>query len=86
MLRRLGFSAALLALIAAIAIPVASASAPIHEDFVFSDITFEDFYLSDACGTTVLDTITVRVSVTFFPAAHRSPAHEVDTMTNGRIT
>ena len=85
MLGRLGFSAALLALIAAIVIPTATASAPIHEDFVFSDITFEDFYLSDACGTTVLDTVNVSVSVTFFPAAHGSPANEVDTL-NGSIT
>ena len=86
MLGRLGFCAALVALIAALVIPTAGASAPIRENFVFSDITFEDFYLSDACGTTVLDTITVSVSVTFFPAAHGSPAHEVDTLTNGRIT
>jgi hypothetical protein len=65
--------------------PDAGASAPIREELVFSDITFEDFYLSDACGTTVLDTVTVRLSVTFFPAAHGSPAHEVDTL-NGSIT
>jgi hypothetical protein len=85
MLGRLGFWAALVALIAAIVTPIAGASAPIREEVVFSDITFEDFYLSDACGTTVLDTVTVSVSVTFFPAAHGSPAHEVDTL-NGSIT
>ena len=84
MLGRLGFSATLVALIAAIVIPTAGANAPIHEEVVFSDITFEDFYLSDACGTTVLDTVTVSLSVTFFPAAHGSPAHEVDTLTNGK--
>jgi hypothetical protein len=33
----------------------------------------------------VLDTVSVSVSVTFFPAAHASPAHEVDTL-NGSIT
>jgi hypothetical protein len=85
MLGRLGFSAALVTLIAAIVIPTAGASAPIHEEIVFSDITYQDFYLSDACGTTVLDTINIRLSVTFFPAAHGSPAHEVDTL-NGTIT
>jgi hypothetical protein len=83
---RLGISVALAALIAAIVIPVAGASAPIREEFAFSDITFEDFYLSEACGTTVLDTIDVAVSVTFFPADHGSPAHEVDTFSNGTIT
>jgi hypothetical protein len=85
MLGRLGFSAALVTLIAAIVIPTAGASAPIREEVVFSDVTFEDFYLSDACGTTVLDTVSVSVSLTFFPAAHVSPAHEVDTL-NGSIT
>lgn len=86
MLGRLGFSAALVTLIAAIVIPTAGAIAPIHEEIVFSDVTYQDFYLSDACGTTVLDTVSVRLSVTFFPAAHGSPAHEVDTLTNGSIT
>jgi hypothetical protein len=82
---RLGFTVALATLFAVFAIPTATAGAPIREEIVFTDVTFEDFYLSDACGTTVLDTVTVRVSVTFFPAAHGSPAHEVDTL-NGRIT
>jgi len=86
MLGRLGFSAALMTLIAAIVIPTAGASAPIREEVVFSDVTFEDFYLSDACGTTVLDTISVTASVTFFPAANGLPAHEIDTFRNGSIT
>ena len=86
MLGRLGFSAALVTLIAAIVIPTAGASAPIQEEIVFTDVTYPDFYLSDACGTTVLDTVSVSLSVTFFPAAHGSPAHEVDTLTNGTIT
>lgn len=85
MLGRLGFSAAFVALLAAIVIPVAGASAPIREEVVFSDVTFEDFYLSDACGTTVLDTVSVSLSVTFFPAADEAPAHEVDTL-RGTIT
>lgn len=83
---RLGFAAALVALIAAIVIPAAAASAPIHEVIVFSDVTYPDSYLSDACGTTVLDTVSVSLSVTFFPAAHGLPAHEVDTLTHGSIT
>ena len=85
MLGRLGFTAILVALIAAIAIPTAGAGPPIREEVVFTDVTFDDFYLSDACGTTVLDTVSVTISVTFFPAAHGSPAHEVDTL-NGSIT
>jgi hypothetical protein len=86
MLGRLGFSAALVALIAAIAIPTAGASAPIREEVVFSDITFEDLYLSEACRTTVLDTVNVTLSVMFFPAADGLPAHEIDTFKNGSIT
>ena len=85
MLGRLGFSAALVTLVAALVIPIAGASAPIREEVVFTDLTFDDFYLSDACGTTVLDTIDLSVSVTFFPAAHGSPANEVDRL-NGSIT
>jgi hypothetical protein len=85
MLSRLVSYAALAALIAAIVIPTAGASAPIREELVFSDITFDDFYLSDACGTTVVNTIDVRVLVIFFPAAHDAPAHEVDVF-NGSIT
>jgi hypothetical protein len=86
MLGRLGFSATLATLFAAVAIPTATAGAPIHEEIVFTDVTYQDFYLSDACGTTVLDTVSVRLSATFFPAAHGSPAHEVDTLTHGSIT
>jgi hypothetical protein len=85
MLGRLGFSAIFAALIAAIAIPTAGAGAPIREQVVFTDVTYEDFYLTDACGTTVLDTVTVSLSATFFPAAHGSPANEVDTL-SGSIT
>ena len=83
---RLGFTVTLATLFAAVAIPTATAGAPIQEEIVFTDVTYPDFYLSDGCGTTVLDTVSVRLSVTFFPAAHGSPAHEVDTLTNGRIT
>jgi hypothetical protein len=73
------------ALIAATVIPIAGAGAPIREEVVFTDVTFDDFYLSDACGTTVLDTASVTISVTFFPAAQGAPAHEVDTL-SGTIT
>jgi len=85
MLGKLGLGAILVALIAAIAIPTAGASPPIREEIVFTDITYDDFYLSDACGTTVLDTVNVALTATFFPAAHGSPAHEVDTL-RGSIT
>jgi hypothetical protein len=86
MLGRLGYTAALALLLAVVAIPTATADAPIQEQIVFTDVTYPDFYLSDACGTTVLDTVSVTLSVTFFPAAHGSPAHEVDRLTHGSIT
>lgn len=86
MLGRLGFFAALVTLIAAIVIPTAGAAPPIHEEVAFSDITYDDLYLSDACGFTVIDNLSANVSVTFFPADHGSPAHEVDTLTHGVIT
>jgi len=86
MLGRLGFVAALVTLIAVIVIPTAGATAPIREEVVFSDVTYDDFYLSDACGFTVINNLSADVSVTFFPAAHGSPAHEVDTLTHGVIT
>jgi hypothetical protein len=86
MLGRLGFTVALATLFAAVAIPTATAGAPIQEEIVFTDVTYQDFYLSDACGTTVLDTVSVTLSAIFFPAAHGSPAHEVDTLTHGSIT
>jgi hypothetical protein len=85
MLSRLGFTATLVALIAAIAIPTAGAGPPIREEVVFTDVTYDDFYLSDACGTAVVDTVNVSLTAMFFPAAHGSPANEVDTL-NGTIT
>jgi hypothetical protein len=86
MLGRLGFCAALVTLLAVVVIPTAGASPPIREEVVFSDVTYDDFYLSDACGTTVIDTLSAEVSVAFFPAAQGRPAHEVDTLTHGVIT
>ena len=65
-----------------VVIPIAGASAPIHEEIVFSDVTFEDFYLSDACGTTVLDTVSVSLSATFFPA-HDPEAEQPAAPTTG---
>jgi hypothetical protein len=85
MLGRLGFSAALAMLIAAAIISSASAARPIHESITFEDIEFPDAYLSDACGTEVIDTVTVALTATFFPANEGAPAHEVDTI-RGSIT
>ena len=86
MLGRFGFTATLAALIAAVLIPSAAASAPIHEELVLDGVAIPDFYLSDACGTTVVDTLSGRLTATLFPAGPNSPAHEVDTLTNGSIT
>jgi hypothetical protein len=86
MLGRFGFTAALAALTAAVLIPSAAASAPIHEEVSLDGVTIPDFYLSDACGTTVLDTLSGGLTATFFPAGPNSPAHEVDTLTGGTIT
>lgn len=86
MLGKVGFTAALAALIAAVLIPNAAASAPIHEEIVLDGVTIPDIYLSDACGTTVVDTLSGRLTATLFPAGPNSPAHEVDTLTGGTIT
>lgn len=85
MSRRFFFTAALAALVAAVIIPSASGARPIHETVTFEDITFPDSYLSDACGTTVLDTLSATLTVTLFPATSGAPAHEVDTI-SGSIT
>jgi hypothetical protein len=49
-------------------------------------VTFPDAYLTDACGRTVLDTVSGRLTATFFAAHGSVPAHEVDTLTGGQIT
>jgi hypothetical protein len=67
-------------------VPTAGATRPIHEEITLDGVTIPDFYLSDACGTTVLDTISGRLTGTQFPAGPNSPAHEVDTLTGGTIT
>jgi hypothetical protein len=85
MARKFFFTAALAALLAAVIIPSASAARPIHESITFEDITFPDVYLSDACGTEVLDTVSATLTATFFPANEGAPAHEVDTI-RGTIT
>lgn len=87
MLGKFGFAAALAALTAAVLISgAAAAGAPIHEEVSLDGVTIPDLYLSDACGTTVLDTLSGRLTATFFPAGPNSPAHEVDTLTGGTIT
>jgi hypothetical protein len=85
MSRRFFFTAALTALVAAVIIPSASAARPIHESVTFEDITFPDAYLSDACGTTVVDTFSGTFTATLFPASSGASAHEVDTI-RGSIT
>jgi hypothetical protein len=83
---KLGLTVALAALFAAIVIPSAGATAPIHESITLDGVTFPDAYLTDACGTTVLDTVSGRLTATLFPAGPGAPAHEVDTITGGTIT
>lgn len=83
---RFCFTAGLVAVVAAVLVPAAGASGPIHEEVTLSGVTFPDAYLSDQCGTTVLDTVSGRLTGTLFPANAGAPAHEVDTITNGSIT
>ena len=83
---KMAFTAALALLLAAIVVPSAGATRPIHEEVTLTDVTFPDAYLSDACGTDVLDTVNGRLTATLFPAGPGSPAHEVDTLTGGTIT
>jgi hypothetical protein len=85
MSQRFFFTAALAALVAAVIIPSASAAGPIRETVTFEDVTFPDAYLSDACGTTVEDTLSATLTATLFPATSGAPAHEVDTI-RGSIT
>jgi hypothetical protein len=83
---KLSVLAAFAAVVAAIVVPSAAARAPIHEEVTLSGVTLFDAYLSDACGTDVLDTVSGRLTATLFPAGPHSPAHEVDTLTHGTIT
>ena len=83
---RIVFTAVLAALLALFVIPSAGASRPIHESIILDGVTIPDFYLSDACGTTVFDTLSGRLTATLFPAVGGAPAHEVDTITGGSIT
>lgn len=85
-MRRSWFTAALAVVGAAVLSPVAGAAAPVHEEFTLNDVTFPDAYLSSACGFTVLDTVSGRLTGTLFAAQGTEPAHEVDTLTGGRIT
>ena len=80
------FTVGLVMLVVAILSPTAGAAAPAHEELTLSNVTFPDEYLTDACGTTVLDTVSGRLTATFFAAHGTLPAHEVDTLTGGLIT
>jgi hypothetical protein len=64
----------------------AMANAPIRQSFMLNDATFPDAYLSDACGTTVLDTVSVTINVTVFFDTSGTAVAEVDTVTRGTIT
>jgi hypothetical protein len=76
----------LLLLVAAVVVPAAGANAPIRQTFTLSDVTFPDAYLSDACGTTVLDTVSVTITVAVFVDTNGTAVAEVDTVTRGTIT
>lgn len=85
-MRKACFTAGLAVLVAAVLSPAAGAAAPVHEEITLSNVTFPDVYLSSACGITVLDTVSGRLTATLFAAQGSAPAHEVDTLTGGRIT
>lgn len=80
------FIAGFAVLVAAVLSPSAGAAGPVREEVVLNNVTFPDAYLSDACGFTVLDTVSGRLTGTLFAANGSAPAHEIDTLTGGQIT
>jgi hypothetical protein len=83
----MGVRALLASLLAVILFaPAAAANAPIRQHFTFSDFTFPDSYLSDACGTEILSTIGGTFDVRLFVDTSDTPVAEVDTVTRGSIT
>ena len=72
-------------LVVAVLVPAAAANAPIRQHFTFSDFTFPDAYLSDACGTEILSTIGGTFDVRLFVDTTGSAVSEVDTVTRGTI-
>lgn len=83
-MRRRAFLAALLAVV--VLVPAAAANAPIRQHFTFSDFTFPDPYLSEACGTEILSTIGGTFDVRLFVDTTGTGVSEVDTVTRGTIT
>jgi hypothetical protein len=55
--------AAFVAAAVVVAMP-AQAHAPIRVTLTFEDVTFTDPYLTDACGTTVLNTVNMTLTAT----------------------
>jgi hypothetical protein len=76
---------AVVALAAAVVVPLSTASAPIRAVFDLDAVTFPDAYLTDACGVGVDVTITGTIHVTLFVDYEGHATHEVDTF-NGTIT
>jgi hypothetical protein len=80
---RLATIAALVAAITAFVGTAAKAAPPQRFTLELTDVTFPDAYLSDACGTEVLDTVNGTLTAMLFSAG--GTVREVDTL-HGTIT
>ena len=65
--------------------PAAGANAPIRQSFTITDLTFPDAYLSDACGTGVMNTVNATLDITVFVDRTGTPVREIDRV-HGTIT
>jgi hypothetical protein len=65
-------------LVAAVAVPLSTASAPIRAVFELDGVTFPDGFLSDACGVDVDVTVTGAIDVALFVDNDGNATHEVD--------
>jgi hypothetical protein len=74
-----------LLLAAAALAPAATANAPIRQTVTFTDVTFPDTYLSDACGTDVVNTASGTIDITVFLDRSGTPVREID-LVRGTIT
>ncbi len=71
-------------LVAAVAVPLSTASAPIRVEYELEDVSFPDPYLTSACGTAVDVTINGKLTIALF-LKRGVATHEEDTLT-GTIT
>ena len=74
-----------LLLSAAVLAPGAGANAPIRQSVTITDFTFPDAYLSNACGTPVVNTVNATLEIIVFLDRTGTPVREIDTI-DGTIT